>query len=425
MAGDQRESMEASKPTPGEERLRVVFVAQVDPSGRSGQNVATKEIASALARDPGIELTIICPDPVEGWPEELRKAEHVCYLPRKRPGSWFWHIRSQWALFRHLRGWLQAGRGDAIVARLGPSLFLPPLLAKRSGVPYFLLIRGLRRGGGGGVQGLLRRGVPEDLVARFSVRRALSVFVAFQEVEDRVLRLAGSEGVDVELFPNAVNPELFPTRSLEEARREIGVDLELPAFLLGFVGSLRDRHGLFELLEAGEALIAEGMDLHLLMVGEGPLLNELRGVVQKRGMEERVHFTGHVPHHVVAAYISACDVLYGVVHPDLPSNPIKCQEYLVCERPIITSRKAELQFVEEVGAGVAIEALEGTQIAEAVRLIASRGPEERAAMGRRGRQHVLEHHTWSRLVELIRARVMKARGREDGLGANAVHDPSR
>lgn len=410
--GSKEAAVPSRRETPyGEERLRVAFVAQVDPSGRSGQNVATKEIASALARDPGIELTIICPEPLEGWPAELQKAESVRYLPRKRSGSWSWHIRSQWTLFRHLGRWVRAGGGDAIVARLGPSLFLPPLIAKRSGIPYFLLIRGLRRGGPGGVQGWLRRRVPTDLVARFSVRRARSVFVAFQEVEDRVLRLAGSEGVDVELFPNAVNPELFQTRSLEEARREIGMDLKPPAFLVGFVGSLRDRHGLFELLEAAEGLIAEGMDLHLLMVGEGPLLEELRGVARARGMEPRVHFTGHVPHHLVSAYMSACDALYGVVHPDLPSNPIKCQEYLVCERPIITSRKAELQFVEEVEAGVAIQALGGTEVADAVRLLASRSPGERAAMGRRGRRYVLEHHTWSRLVDLIRDRVMKTRGR--------------
>lgn len=387
------------------DRRRVAFIAQVDPSGRSGQNIATKEIAAALARDPRVELCLICPGPLGPWPPELSGVDELRLLPPKSEGSWFWHLRSQMSLLNHLRGWLRSGPAHAVVARSGPSLLLPPFLARRSGVPFFLLVRGLPRPQGFGFRSAARKLVPKDTVLAFGVRRARSVIVAFEEVRERVQRLEGDEKGEIIVFPNAVDPELFVPRPRDECRREIGLDVAPGTVVLGFVGSLRERHGLMEMVEAA-AILEGGKDRpHLLIVGEGPLRERLQDRVEELGLESDVTFTGHVAHRDVATFISASDLLYGVVHPELPSNPIKCQEYLACARPILTSRKRELAFVEEVRAGYALGRLGPRAIADVVVEFTRLPEDQRVAMGERGREYVLHHHTWPRLVDLLLERL--------------------
>lgn len=378
------------------ESVKIVFVTTSDLSGTSGHNVATKEIARAFANNDAIELTLVCPRPERTLPDDLDgiSSHHFWSRPEGSPHE---RVREQASLYRLLRRILRADDVDALVARHSPTLLAPTLLARRHGLHYTLLVRGLS---------YKRLRFPR-LLQRFfdfNVRNADEVIVAYQEIESDAIAVRSSEQSDPIVFPNAVDPSMFSPRSRVRSRERISStnpDLDDARFVVGFVGSLKDRHHVRELLEAAGSADVPG--LAVLVVGDGPNEERLRDVALD--LDVTIIFTGFVGHRDVPTYVASCDLCYGVVDPDVPSNPIKCYEYLSCERPILTSRAPELEFVERHDVGFVVDEIAPDAIAEAIESAADRPRSELEGMGERGRDYVVEHHSWDRLPETILARI--------------------
>ncbi|MAL27560.1 MAG: glycosyl transferase family 1, partial [Croceicoccus sp.] len=75
-----------------------------------------------------------------------------------------------------------------------------------------------------------------------------------------------------------------------------------------FVGRLVPCKGTDMLLEAAAPLLREGR-LHLDMIGDGPMLPDLRGLAQSLRIGDAVTFHGWVRHDDVPAIMTACDLL--------------------------------------------------------------------------------------------------------------------
>ena len=382
--------------------MNILFVTMVDPSGKSGQNIYSKEVAAALGRNRAVNLSMICPKPIYGMPSELSvNLKKVRFLPEKRTPRLRWHITAQVHMFRALKALIAEEEPVAVVAPLKPSLLVAPLLAKQYDICYILLVEGMgmrnvRKGGFfPGAHHLAR------IVFWLNARTARQIYAPFEEAAKWIEKLLGSSREKPRIFSNAVDPELLSPTPIPEARGIVDLSLSDSDFVVGFVGSLRKRHGLNILVKAIDELRHNEGDIKLLIVGEGPEYGELKTLVHEKNLEGIVIFAGFVPHNQVAVYISACDVLYGTVDPREVSNPMKCYEYLACARPIITSRRDDFSFVEEQNVGITIEAIKVETIAAAIRRLYLIGPEDRSAMGSAGRAYIMEHHTWDQLAELI------------------------
>lgn len=372
----------------------IVFTSTVDLTGDAGQCAATRSIFLALHRTAGDRsVHLICPEPER--PEMLAQVDgdRLHLLPAKRRRSWTWSARGQLHMARHLLGLLTSGRVSAVVGRLSASLVAPPILARGFGVPFLLLARGM------GPR------FPLPGVSWLNARLATEVYAAFEAVREK-LGPHRPEGRPIQLFRNAADPELFRPRPREQARARADVRLPEDAFLVGFVGSMEAYHRVDALIGALAHLRAEGMDdARLLLVGDGPVRGELEAMVEDLGLDEAVVFTGWVDQREVPRLVAACDVLYGAIALDRLGSPLKCYEYLACERPVVVADSEEFAFVEEIGAGLAVEEVTPEAVADALRELRAADPARRRAMGRAGRAHVVEHHTWDRLARRMLADV--------------------
>jgi glycosyltransferase involved in cell wall biosynthesis len=101
-------------------------------------------------------------------------------------------------------------------------------------------------------------------------------------------------GVDVERFANAAPVDLAP----------FGVPTGSRVVL--FVGRLDPQKGPFELLHTAAQLVVDHADVHLLMVGDGPLASELRAWATARNLDGRIHFAGRQAN--IAGLMRAADV---------------------------------------------------------------------------------------------------------------------
>ena len=75
-----------------------------------------------------------------------------------------------------------------------------------------------------------------------------------------------------------------------------------------FVGRMVPYKGPDMLIEAAAPLLKAGK-LHLTMIGDGPLLPELKRTVADLGLSEAVEFCGWLKHQQVQDVMAACDLL--------------------------------------------------------------------------------------------------------------------
>jgi len=129
------------------------------------------------------------------------------------------------------------------------------------------------------------------------------------------------------------------------ARRKFDIDAETPVVL--YSGGLSTQRGLENLIEA----MADVPDAVLVVLGEGPLREELESMTVELGIDYRVYFSDFVPHEEVPAFITSADI--GVVpyeHVGMNHylcSPSKLFHYIMAELVIVGSEFPFLQHVIE------------------------------------------------------------------------------
>ncbi|KMK63821.1 glycosyltransferase family 4 protein [Puniceibacterium sp. IMCC21224] len=232
--------------------------------------------------------------------------------------------------------------------------------------------------------------------------RAASVSMATNgSFRDIAIRRGGMAPEDVFVVRSAPRIETFtPGPGNPEMRKGA-------ATVMGYVGVIGQQEGMDLLVCAAEHLIrALGKDdVHFLIVGFGPTLEEVRSDVKDRGLEAYFTFTGAL---YGADLLAALNVIDIGVSPD-PKNPMndistmnKVMEYMTLEKPLVQFDLTE----GRVSAGeAALYALANDPVDFAAKLAELiEDPDRRARMGALGRARVLEDLSWAHTTpELLAA----------------------
>lgn len=200
----------------------------------------------------------------------------------------------------------------------------------------------------------------------------------------------------VTVIPNAVDIDKFAVGGVAdlELKRKLGLqDMRL----IGFIGSFYAYEGLDVLLRAVPAMLARQPDLRVLLVGGGPQDAQLRQLAKDLKIDDKVVFTGRVPHEQVAQYYDLLDVL---VYPRLSMRltdlvtPLKPLEAMAQGRVLAASDVGgHLELIEHGKTGVLFKADDPQSLADNVgALLAAQQqwPQLRAA----GRHFVETERNW-------------------------------
>lgn len=229
----------------------------------------------------------------------------------------------------------------------------------------------------------------------YALKRADAVTTICEGLrKDIVARGIAADKVTV--IPNAVDIDKFAVGGLadQELKRKLGLqDMRL----IGFIGSFYAYEGLDVLLRAVPAMLARQSDLRVLLVGGGPQDAALRQLARDLHIEDKVVFTGRVPHEQVAQYYDLLDVL---VYPRLSMRltdlvtPLKPLEAMAQGRVLAASDVGgHLELIEHGKTGVLFKADDPHSLAENVgALLAAQDswPALRAA----GRHFVETERNW-------------------------------
>ena len=245
-------------------------------------------------------------------------------------------------------------RLDAVARRVRPQLLhahspvlnaIPALrVGRRLGIPVLYEVRAFWE------DAAVDHGSTREGALRYRLTRALETY-ALKRVDAVTTICEGlrsdivARGIDprkVTVVPNAVDVEKFALgrEPDEDLRRHL--DLE-GAIVLGFIGSFYAYEGLALLLEALPQIIAVDPRVRILFVGGGPQEANLKKLVTRLSLEDKVRFAGRVPHDDVNRYYELIDML---VYPRLS---MRLTELVTPLKPLEAMAQGRLLAASDVG----------------------------------------------------------------------------
>ena len=157
------------------------------------------------------------------------------------------------------------------------------------------------------------------------------------------------------------------------------------------IGRMDAVKGHLLLVEAVAELVSEGLIFKLIMVGGGPLRNEIEGLIKKLKLEDYVQVIGWASNEEVVRQILSSSVL---VLPSFSEGlPVVIMEAFALGRPVIASAIAGIpELVKNGENGWLIPAGSREALKEAMRSALSVGQERLSDMGKCGLEHVRKEH---------------------------------
>ncbi|HXG08789.1 MAG TPA: glycosyltransferase, partial [Gemmataceae bacterium] len=130
-------------------------------------------------------------------------------------------------------------------------------------------------------------------IDKFCLRRYEKVICVSEDLY-RECRQCGVPARRLVLIENAIDTTEYSRRhEINEAKRKLGIPVE--RLVIGAVGRLSAEKGFDLLIRSVDHLLTSGLDIELLLVGEGDQERELRSLVAGLGRQERIRLLGYQP----------------------------------------------------------------------------------------------------------------------------------
>ena len=298
----------------------------------------------------------------------------------------------------------RAARGfgpDVIYERYNLFYLAGALLARRLGLPLLLevnapLAHERARFGNLKLHRLARW-------AEAYVWRAADRVLPVTDVLADHVRAVGVPEARIEVVPNGIDLHEFPEPAPEP-------EAPKPSLVLGFVGFVRDWHGLDGVVRAIAAFQGPPQ-VTLKVVGEGPARPGLEALAAALGISERVRFTGLAGRDAIPGLVAGFDI---ALQPAAVAyaSPLKVFEYMAAGRAIVAPDQPNLRevLVHEQTALLFDPTVKGAMWAAVERLVTDAPLRQR--LGRAARQAVIDRDlTWDgnarRAVSLAKAEIAR------------------
>jgi glycosyltransferase involved in cell wall biosynthesis len=250
--------------------------------GWGGQEIRVlEEAAGMLAR--GHRVTLLCPREAPIYAEASRRAVPAVALPIGRKG-----LRGIAAM----RAWLARNRSEVLNSHSSTDSWLAAL-ALWGLSPRPALVRTRH----------ISAAIPDNFATRWLYQSATRRIVTTGErLREQLIRDNRFRPESIVSVPTGIDLARFAPADRTQAKLRLGLDPEQAC--IGIVATLRSWKGHRYLVEAFAGLARK--DARLLMVGDGPGMDNLREQVARLGLGERVLMPGNQDD--VTPWLQALDV---------------------------------------------------------------------------------------------------------------------
>jgi glycosyltransferase involved in cell wall biosynthesis len=377
------------------------FIYHHRTMGRSSQAMHIRSTVDALKAD-GHEVAILSlpgVDPLKsaGMMPFLRKGDRAYgvqriwkFISRECPQFVFELFELLYNLFLPFRLlpilWRQPTA--VLYERHANFMFMGVLLGKWSGRTVILEVNelaGFKRARGLIMERLARR------IDNWIFSRADHILCVSSVLLDEAQK-RGARAERVHVLPNAIDSDRFrspgPTQPL---RARLGLESSI---VIGHVGLFYRWDRLDALIEVVKSIRDLHRTVKVLLVGDGPEMENLKQTARRSGMESAVVFSGPVPREDVPAYIEAMDIC---VLPDSNAfgSPIALFEFMAMGKPCVVPDLGPMRdVIEDNVTGIMFPHRNYAALGSAL-LRLTEDPELRMQVGARAKDTVFKRHTWA------------------------------
>jgi glycosyltransferase involved in cell wall biosynthesis len=250
-------------------------------------------------------------------------------------------------------------------------------------------------------------GNPEKMEERYNfshrIREELRIFnsVSAQIVQTKIqknklIQLYGFRSKNTHVIRSGVDVQTFRPADGRGKRRLAG----LPSRYIFCLGRIDPNKGHDLLLNAFDLVRKEIADVHLLIGGGSPrplqremkVIENMKRIIEERGMHQKVHIVGYIPDEQLAPYYQNAELFV------LPSTyelfGITVLEAMACGTPVVASKYAGIRTVITSGKnGVLVDPTDTEDLAAAmIQILKDKKKAER--FGQAGHRLVRRSYTW-------------------------------
>lgn len=233
---------------------------------------------------------------------------------------------------------------------------------------------------------------------RWAAKRSHKIYAVAQAMIDQCVEAGVAPREKYKVVYSGMDIDAFMSAKREpDLRRKLGIPEN--ARVIGAVARLFPLKGYEYFIPAAAAIAEKYPDAHFLIVGNGPMREEMDRDLAKRGLTEKFSFSGLVPPDQVCRYIAQMDILMHLsLREGLPRSIVQA---LACAKPAISF---ELDGAPEVilpGQTGYLARPENTDdVIEAINKLMA-DPDWAERMGQNGRDLVKDRFPWRRMADIL------------------------
>ena len=346
--------------------------------GRSAGGIATHvaQITKALDGD-GLVVDVACPP---GLPVEMPKPA----IPLSIPNGLVGHTGA----IRRIRALVKQGDYDVVHAH-GLRAGIDAALGARRQATVMVTVHNLVRSEIAGARARVDR-LAEPLVVRLCTR----TLAVSEEIASHLRAVAPGAADRIEVLYLGVGepPEVRRDTAAIRAELSLGDD----DALIVAVARLAPQKALPVMFDALGHMRSPAT---LVLLGEGPLENELRSIAELRGLADRVHFLGF--RKDAADYVAAADVF--CLSSTWEGVPLSVQEAILLGTPVVSTDVGGMREIVTDGvSGRLVPPGRPDALADALDELCG-SPQLRATLAARARRDLATRFSTPAMLERLRA----------------------
>lgn len=240
-----------------------------------------------------------------------------------------------------------------------------------------------------------RGGMVANILQMFE-KRALYRADLVTAITSHILKTTTSwygKKIKAKVIPNGIDLPRFRDGNVKKIRREFKIKPEGRVVL--YIGRLVRVKGIGYLISAMSGILKKFPDTKLLIVGEGPMREELETLAGTLGIKEGVIFAGL--RRDIGDILGASDLLaLPSLHEGFPNVAL---EAMACGRPVVACRVTSLPEIIDPGIGVLVKPRSPHALELAISSLLG-NPSLMRSMGREARIRS-ERYSWNRLADVF------------------------
>ena len=230
------------------------------------------------------------------------------------------------------------------------------------------------------------------------IQYAVAVYVVSNQLKQfYVERNIPASKIQV-IFNGADEKKFNPSISSQKVREEYSLGDKK---VVGFVGSFHYWHGIDHIQSFILNILANYQNTVFLLVGYGPLKNNLENFVKQQGITNKVFLPGYIEYDHIPFYLAAMDVVIAP-YPNYSFfyySPIKLFEYMAAGKCVIATAIGQIKEVIEDGInGMLFQPGNYDEMLKKTFLLLQNNS-LRKTMGKAARKTIEENYTWGHVAE--------------------------